>query len=258
AVAELDGLMGPSAGPARDNGSAEGAVVENGLDLDGRVAAAVEDFTGPDGADGGAVHRSCGEVVSDPFRGERRGRFTEWHRGGGRKYKGPRRVGGGCPRHRRPGSRPMESSPPPRSRGSTRGRLNWDRPRASGGASHRHPTEARDRFRTGLSRCGGRCTVLIGRDLKATSGIKQVDERGNVNHRGDNRRRQHENWPTTAGFIVAVVVFVVDVSAAVEALRGGCGDAVPAGRAEPLVLLVKRHQSSPGASEYAFSGSRCV
>ena len=50
AVAQLDGLVGPGAGPARDGGPADGAVGQDDLDLDGRVAAAVEDFAGVDRA----------------------------------------------------------------------------------------------------------------------------------------------------------------------------------------------------------------
>ena len=46
AVAQLDGLVGAGAGARGDGGAADGAVGEDDVDFDGRVAAAVEDLAG--------------------------------------------------------------------------------------------------------------------------------------------------------------------------------------------------------------------
>ena len=62
AVAQFDGLVGAGAGAARHGGAADGAVAENHVDLDGRVAAAVEDFAGVDRLNGGAHRRLAKEV----------------------------------------------------------------------------------------------------------------------------------------------------------------------------------------------------
>ena len=53
AVAQLDGLERAGGGAARDRCPGEGAVVEGDLDLDGGVAAGVEDLAGADSCDGG-------------------------------------------------------------------------------------------------------------------------------------------------------------------------------------------------------------
>ena len=55
AVAQLDGLVGAGAGARGDGGAAEGAVGQDHIDLDGGVAAAVEDLAGVDGGDRGEV-----------------------------------------------------------------------------------------------------------------------------------------------------------------------------------------------------------
>ena len=52
AVAQLDGLVRAGAGAAGDGGPADGAVGEDDVDLDGRVAAAVEDLAGVNAFDG--------------------------------------------------------------------------------------------------------------------------------------------------------------------------------------------------------------
>ena len=53
AVTALDGLEGPGRGAAGDRRTRERAVVEGDLDLDGGVAARVEDLAGAYGIDGG-------------------------------------------------------------------------------------------------------------------------------------------------------------------------------------------------------------
>ena len=60
AVAELDRLVRAGAGSARDRGPAPGPADELDLDLDGRVAARVEDLPPGDVIDDAHVH-SCGE-----------------------------------------------------------------------------------------------------------------------------------------------------------------------------------------------------
>ena len=59
----------------------------------------------------------------------------------------------------------------------------------------------------------------------------------------DNKPKLHG----AAGFLLPVSFFVVviDVFAAIEALRGGGGNPLPAGGALPLMLLVGRLRSSP-------------
>ena len=52
AVAQLDGLEGAGGGTAGDGGATERAVLEEDLDLDGGVAARVEDLAGADSCDG--------------------------------------------------------------------------------------------------------------------------------------------------------------------------------------------------------------
>ena len=46
AVAQFDGLVGAGAGAAGHGGPADGAVVEDDFDFDGRIAAAIENFAG--------------------------------------------------------------------------------------------------------------------------------------------------------------------------------------------------------------------
>ena len=53
AVAQLHGLVGAGRGARRHRGAATGVVLEDHVDLDGRIAAAVEDFAGVDVDDGG-------------------------------------------------------------------------------------------------------------------------------------------------------------------------------------------------------------
>jgi hypothetical protein len=53
AIAHLHRLVGARGGPGGHGGPAEGAVLQQHVDLDGRIAAAVEDFTGDDIDDGG-------------------------------------------------------------------------------------------------------------------------------------------------------------------------------------------------------------
>ncbi len=55
AVAELERFVLARGGAGRHGGAAERAVGETDVDLDGRIAARVDDFTGGDGGDGG-VH----------------------------------------------------------------------------------------------------------------------------------------------------------------------------------------------------------
>ena len=55
AVAELDRLVGAGAGAGGDGGAAERPVGQDHVDLDGRVASAVEDLSAADGGDGGGV-----------------------------------------------------------------------------------------------------------------------------------------------------------------------------------------------------------
>ena len=52
AVAQFDGLVLAGAGPARDRGPAAGAAVEQHVDFDRRVAAAVENLAGEECANG--------------------------------------------------------------------------------------------------------------------------------------------------------------------------------------------------------------
>ena len=52
AVAQFDGLVPAGAGARRHDGAAERAAGAMDLDLDGRIAAAVEDFAGVDARDG--------------------------------------------------------------------------------------------------------------------------------------------------------------------------------------------------------------
>ena len=53
AVAQFDRLMRAGRGARRHGGAAHGAVFEHDIDLDGRIAAAVENFAGGDVDDGG-------------------------------------------------------------------------------------------------------------------------------------------------------------------------------------------------------------
>ena len=53
AVAKLDGLVDAGRGAGRDRGPAERARLEPHVDLDGRIAARVEDLAGVDVGDGG-------------------------------------------------------------------------------------------------------------------------------------------------------------------------------------------------------------
>ena len=55
AVAEFDGLVFAGRGAGGNGGAAEGAGGEADVDLDGRIAAGIDDFAGGDGGDGG-VH----------------------------------------------------------------------------------------------------------------------------------------------------------------------------------------------------------
>src|SRR5262249_30909239 len=60
AVAQLVRLVPAGAGARRDDGPSEGAALAEDLDLDGRIAAAVEDFAGPEVRNGGVLfcHRT--------------------------------------------------------------------------------------------------------------------------------------------------------------------------------------------------------
>ena len=62
AVAQFDGLMRAGRSAGRHGGAAARAVVQHDIDLDGRVAAAVEDFAADDVDDGG---HACGSRRSD-------------------------------------------------------------------------------------------------------------------------------------------------------------------------------------------------
>ena len=53
AIAQLDSLMRAGRGARGHRGAAEGAVLQQDIDLDGRVAAAVENFPADDGSDCG-------------------------------------------------------------------------------------------------------------------------------------------------------------------------------------------------------------
>ena len=65
AVAEFDRLVDAGAGARGDRGAAERAVGQDHVDLDGRVASAVEDLAGADGGDRGGVraHRCVQDVA---------------------------------------------------------------------------------------------------------------------------------------------------------------------------------------------------
>src|SRR5262249_31619532 len=63
AVAQFDGLVGARAGPAGHGGAAAGGVGEDHLDLDGRVAAAVEDLAAVDALD---LHRPTSPLRGNP------------------------------------------------------------------------------------------------------------------------------------------------------------------------------------------------
>ena len=64
AVAQLDRLVGAGGGARRDRRPAHGPVLEHDVDLDRRVAAAVEDLAADDVDDGGHGHylESCGHA----------------------------------------------------------------------------------------------------------------------------------------------------------------------------------------------------
>ncbi len=53
AVAQLDRLMGAGGGAGRHGGAAERAIFQHDVDLDGGIAAAIEDFASDDVDDGG-------------------------------------------------------------------------------------------------------------------------------------------------------------------------------------------------------------
>ena len=84
AVAELDRLVGAGAGAARDRGPAPGARGQLDLDLDGRVAARVQDLP-PGDVVNDAHMNSCGQCCE--CSGSNRGNggeraFVAWHRRG--------------------------------------------------------------------------------------------------------------------------------------------------------------------------------
>ena len=56
AVPQLDGLVDAGRGAGRDGGPAQRAVLRDDVDLDGGVAARVEDLPGVDPGDGGVAH----------------------------------------------------------------------------------------------------------------------------------------------------------------------------------------------------------
>jgi hypothetical protein len=69
AVAQLDGLEGAGGGARGDDGSARGPRVEDDLDLDGGIAAGVEDLASDDvldGAHGGGAPCSTESVAAEP------------------------------------------------------------------------------------------------------------------------------------------------------------------------------------------------
>ena len=72
AVAQLDRLVGAGRGARGHGGAAERTVLEKDIDLDGGVAAAVENLAGGDVGDRGHG-RSCGCVAAGSSRGCRRG-----------------------------------------------------------------------------------------------------------------------------------------------------------------------------------------
>jgi hypothetical protein len=100
-----------------------------------------------------------------------------------------------------PGSRPIRKPPPPRSRGSTRRRLNWDDRGMPGAASHRRRARRPQSFRIGLIH-QVRCTPAIGRCANRASQLMStpVDACGNGFERALRQRAANVGrWRFTHG-----------------------------------------------------------
>ena len=81
AVAQLDRLVRAGRGAGRHGGAAHGAVLEHHVDLDRRIAAAVEDLAGDDVDDGGHAVSSWTGLAQE---------------GNGAAYRPKRRAGKGA------------------------------------------------------------------------------------------------------------------------------------------------------------------
>ncbi len=84
AVAQLQRLVGAGAGAAGHGGPADRAVVQDHLDLDGRIAAAVQNFAGVNAFD--AAHGSVVRRLSSPARGASKGTHSLACAAGGRGF----------------------------------------------------------------------------------------------------------------------------------------------------------------------------